>query len=79
MQAPDYEFRSTILPALHSRQDILSIGRWLQGAKRFYLQQFRPIKTLDPAFVNELPFGEAELADFCRGLGMFFNECAVRE
>ena len=32
--APDYEFRTTVLPSLLSSKDILSIVRWLQGFKK---------------------------------------------
>ena len=76
--APDYEFRATVLPALHSKKDILSMARWLEGAKRFYLQQFQSIKTLDSSFLREKPFSEEKLAEFCRILRMFFDECGVR-
>ncbi len=78
-QFPDYEFRTTVLPALHSKKDILSIGRWLQGAKRYFLQQFRPQKTLDEKFGSERSFDEKELAEICQSLAVFFDECGIRE
>lgn len=37
----DYEFRTTIVKELHTPQDIVSIAKWLQGAKKYYLQSFR--------------------------------------
>ncbi len=41
MQAPvDYEFRTTVAAPLLTEADITAIGQWLQGAKRYYLQQF---------------------------------------
>lgn len=75
----DYEFRTTVLPVLHSREDILSIGRWLQGSKKYYLQQFRSLKTLDSAFEKEKPFEMEELAKLRNSLGVFFDECGIRE
>lgn len=36
----DYEFRTTLAHPLHSVEDMESIGRWLHGAKKYYLQQF---------------------------------------
>lgn len=36
----DYEFRTTIVSELHSEEDIEEIGKWIQGAKRWYLQNF---------------------------------------
>lgn len=78
-QAPDYEFRTTVLPALHSRKDILSIGRWLQGAKKYYLQQFKPTKTLDSAYLEEPPFAWDKLAELRSLLEIFFDKCEIRE
>lgn len=36
----DYEFRTTIVKELHDFNDIKKISEMLQGAKRYYLQQF---------------------------------------
>lgn len=36
----DFEFRTTVVHELHSGEDIESIGRWIQGAKRYFLQNF---------------------------------------
>ena len=35
-----YEFRTTVVRELHTPQDIMGIGVWLRGAKRYYLQSF---------------------------------------
>lgn len=37
----DYEFRTTIVREHHTEQDILSIGKWLKGAKAYYLQSYQ--------------------------------------
>ena len=36
----DYEFRTTVVRELHTEEDIRAICGWLQGSKRWYLQQF---------------------------------------
>ena len=36
----DYEFRTTLAHPLHTREDLIAIGQWLQGARRYFLQQF---------------------------------------
>ena len=77
--APDYEFRTTALPSLLSRKDILSIDRWLQGAKKYYLQQFKLTKTLDAAFINEKPFDETKLNRLRSLLEIFFDRVEIRE
>ncbi|BDF32944.1 anaerobic ribonucleoside-triphosphate reductase activating protein [Lachnospiraceae bacterium] len=38
--AVPYEFRTTVVLEFHQRSDFESIGRWIKGAKRYYLQQF---------------------------------------
>ena len=36
-----YEFRTTIVKELHTTNDIDKIGQWIQGAQKYYLQQFK--------------------------------------
>jgi pyruvate formate lyase activating enzyme len=59
----DYEMRSTILPELHSKEDIIKIAKWLKGAKRYFLQQFRAKVTLDPKFKKCKPFTQEEMEE----------------
>lgn len=35
-----YEFRTTVVREFHKRDDFEKIGRWLEGAKHYYLQSF---------------------------------------
>ena len=35
-----YEFRTTVVREFHQRSDFESIGKWIRGAKNYYLQQF---------------------------------------
>ena len=39
-EAPDYEFRTTVCAPLHTPEAMARIGRWLHGAKRYFLQSF---------------------------------------
>ena len=57
----EYEFRSTVLPKLHSRESIVSMARALRGSKIFYLQQFRPEKTLKSFYRKARHFDQVEL------------------
>ena len=36
----DYEFRTTLVDELHEPEDFAAIGRWLQGARRYFIQDF---------------------------------------
>lgn len=41
LSAPvSYEFRTTVVREFHQRSDFESIGKWIRGARRYYLQQF---------------------------------------
>lgn len=36
----EYEFRTTVCKPLHTEKEMKEIGRWLHGAKRYFLQAF---------------------------------------
>ncbi len=46
----DYEFRTTLAPALITFQDLAEAARMIAGAKRYVLQNFHPSKLLDKNF-----------------------------
>lgn len=37
----DYEFRTTVVEEFHTEADFKEIGKWLKGAKKYYLQPFK--------------------------------------
>lgn len=44
----DYEFRTTVVPGIHSENDFKEISYWIKGAKAYYLQEYRSMRILDP-------------------------------
>lgn len=36
----EYEFRTTVVKGFHTREDFAAIGRWIQGADQYFLQNF---------------------------------------
>lgn len=36
----EYEFRTTVVKDFHTEEDFVAIGRWIQGASRYFLQGF---------------------------------------
>lgn len=36
----DYEFRTTVVKELHTKEDFVLIGDWIKGARRYYIQSF---------------------------------------
>lgn len=37
----DYEFRTTAVKGLHTKESLLDAAKWISGAKEYYLQQFK--------------------------------------
>ena len=42
----DYEFRTTVVDELHEAEDFEEIGKWIKGAKRYFLQCFTDRDTV---------------------------------
>lgn len=49
----EYEFRTTVVPGILHEEDVVHIGEWIAGARAYYLQQFVPRNTLDPAMLEQ--------------------------
>jgi pyruvate formate lyase activating enzyme len=73
----DYIFRTTIVPRLLNKNDILSMGRTLKGSKKYCLQRFRPGKTLDKKFQKEKPYSYEEIEEFANLSKPFFEEITI--
>jgi len=74
----DYEFRTTVVPGLHNRNDIIKIGKWLKGSKRYYLQKFVPAKLLDKEYETKEPYTTNEMKQLLSGVQEYFDECRIR-
>ncbi|MGB2630030.1 MAG: anaerobic ribonucleoside-triphosphate reductase activating protein [Candidatus Omnitrophota bacterium] len=68
-----YEFRTTCVPGIVDEKDIAEIGSLVDGAKRYCLQQFRPLITLDEKFEKVKPYTRKELERF-RDILLGFTE-----
>jgi len=75
----DYEFRTTLVPGLLKKEDILKIARWISPARKYVLQNFRPEKTLDPNFQNLQPYPSEYLFRIQKAISPFFEICEVRK
>jgi pyruvate formate lyase activating enzyme len=75
---PEHEFRTTVVPELLRREDIVAIAEWLRGARRFFIQQFKPSKTLDKTFLEKQVYQAGELEKICGEIKLFFEVCKIR-
>ena len=37
----EYEFRTTVVKGLHTKESLIGAARWIEGAREYYLQQFK--------------------------------------
>ena len=74
----DYEFRTTVLPPLHTEKDIEKIACYIRGAKAYYLQNFVPHDTLDPDYEKIIPYPREKLEDMREKISSYVTKCGVR-
>ncbi len=74
----DSEFRTTIVPTVLEKEDVIKIAEWISGAKRYYLQDFRPEKTIDSKFEKIKPYPEEYLLEIQKAISSFFEICEIR-
>ncbi len=74
----DYEFRTTVVPMLHSDEDIVAIARGIKGAKLYVLQQFIPRNTLDSSFLKLLSTPKEKLEELKKKCEEFVKKVDVR-
>ncbi|HWQ60278.1 MAG TPA: anaerobic ribonucleoside-triphosphate reductase activating protein [Candidatus Fimivivens sp.] len=49
-----YEFRTTVVPGIHTEADFDGIARLIKGAQAYYLQEFRDMTILDPTLKEQV-------------------------
>ena len=74
----DYEFRTTLVPSLHTKKDIIQIAKDISPAKKYYLQNFRPEKTVDPKFEKIKPYSNKYILEIIKAISPFFEICEMR-
>ncbi len=74
----DYEFRTTIVPGVHTNEDIIKIAHWIRPACRYFLQKFRPEKTINPDFEEKQPYDEKEMFQIRECIAPLFDTIYLR-
>ena len=73
-----YEFRTTVVPDLLLPEDIVAIGEWLHGSKRYALQQFHPDHCLNPDFDQLSPYPAKVLEEMKTSVEPHFGTVVLR-
>jgi pyruvate formate lyase activating enzyme len=78
-EAPDYEFKTTVVPGMLDKKDIVEIAKWLEGSKQFYLQQFKSDSPLVSSKLNDVaPYSKEKLIEMLHEIKPFFKNCSLR-
>ena len=78
----DFEFRTTVVPNYIDNNDIKNMAQWIsqgkEGQLKYYLQNFFPSKTLDPAFQSLHPYSLGDLKQVQKEISPLFKHCGLR-
>jgi len=74
----DYELRTTVVPGLVDQEDVISIARGLEGARKYALQQFAPKVTLDKQYEKIEPYSKDKLEEMKEKIADYVESCEIR-
>lgn len=73
-----YEFRTTVIPGLHTKKDLLKMANQIKGAKKYFYQKFRGKVAVDDDFKGDREFPEEMLEEVLKEVKDYFEVCKVR-
>lgn len=74
----DYEFRTTVVPGIHTVRDFDAIAKWIKGAPAYYLQEYREIKILDPKLKKKTKGKKIDLDKIKERIEKNFKKVGIR-
>ncbi len=72
----DYEFRTTLVKELHTKESMEEIGKIIKGAKRYFLQNF--VDSGDVLCENMHPLSESELSQMKKIAEKYVPDTSLR-
>ena len=73
----DHEFRTTVVPGIHAKDDVVEIAKFLGGGK-YVLQQFVPFHALDEKLRDVKPYDNETMLDMADACSKFVDNMIVR-
>jgi len=73
-----YEFRTTVVPGIHSEKDFAEIAKWIKGARAYYLQEYREVKILDPKLKKKTKGKMIDLEKIKKQIENNFDKMGIR-
>lgn len=74
----NYEFRTTAVPSVTQPEDFLALASEIKNARRYVLQTFVPINTLDRALCEQKPFTQQAMQDIKASVEKFISSVLIR-
>ncbi|MBP5466122.1 MAG: anaerobic ribonucleoside-triphosphate reductase activating protein [Clostridia bacterium] len=72
----EYEFRTTLIKEYHKKENIVKIGEWIKGAKRYILQKFKPTDACISTGLHEVQEDAAK--EFLQMVSPFVKSAKLR-
>jgi len=73
-----YEFRTTVVPGIHTPKDFLEIAKWIKGARVYWLQKYEETKILDPKLKNKTKNKKINLEKIKEKIEKNFGQMGIR-
>lgn len=73
-----YEFRTTAVPGIHTEKDFVAIAKWLQGARSYYLQEYREGIILDKKLKKKTKGQTLDLEKIKKKIEKSFGQVGIR-
>lgn len=74
-----YEFRTTLVPGLHTQDDLLAMAKSIKGAQRWFLQEFKSNTPLvNQKFEKKASFSRQEMAEMLKLAQSIVPVCSLR-
>ena len=77
--AKDYEFRTTYVKGIHTLKSAEGIGKLIKDSKRYYIQNFRPGKTINPKLNMSNSFTSKELESIKKIVSKYVKHIVIRD
>lgn len=75
----DYEFRTTVVPIIHTKEDIIQIAKEISSAKKYFLQQFIPSeKMIDEKYKKIKPHSKEILEKIRKEIKGYVKKVEIR-
>lgn len=74
-----YEFRTTVVPGIHSEKDFVKIAKWIKGTKSYYLQEYREMRTLDSGMIKITKGKMLDLKKIKASMDPYIENVGIRE